>query len=88
MPRKTFAAVLPFLAVLALLSPGKAVAGPPEQGPAVFAQASSFCPLGCDSRQANVLMILPGFRLELHEENHVPAFASYAVDHGTTSANS
>jgi hypothetical protein len=30
MPRKTFAAVLPFLAVLALLSPGMAVAGPPE----------------------------------------------------------
>ena len=30
MPRKTFAAVLPFLAVLALALPGKAVAGPPE----------------------------------------------------------
>jgi hypothetical protein len=30
MPRKTFAAVLVIFAVLALLSPGKAVAGPPE----------------------------------------------------------
>ena len=30
MPRKTFATMLPFLAVMALLSPGKAVAGPPE----------------------------------------------------------
>ena len=30
MPRTTFAAVLPLLAVLALALPGKAVAGPPE----------------------------------------------------------